>query len=105
MQECRGVSWNLQTFYSREEDKVIWALCWINNNIDESHSTISLWSSPWYDSSQKKRILEKHTKIFLEFSVFHDASKLKKKKTRKTIYTGKLPTSRRRSEKSFWVFF
>ena len=27
VQECHGLSWNLQTFYSRGEDKVIWALC------------------------------------------------------------------------------
>ena len=26
VQECRGLSWNLQTFYSTGEDKVIWAL-------------------------------------------------------------------------------
>ena len=27
VQECRGLSWNLQTFYSTGEDKVIRALC------------------------------------------------------------------------------
>ena len=27
VQECRGLSWNLQTFYSTGEDKVKWALC------------------------------------------------------------------------------
>jgi hypothetical protein len=27
VQECHGLSWNLQTFYSKGEDKVIWALC------------------------------------------------------------------------------
>ena len=27
VQECRGLSWNLQTFYSKGEDKAIWALC------------------------------------------------------------------------------
>ena len=27
VQECRGLSWNLQTFYSKGEDKVMWALC------------------------------------------------------------------------------
>ena len=26
LQECRELSWNLQTFYSKGEDKVIWAL-------------------------------------------------------------------------------
>ena len=107
VQECRGLSWNLQTFYSRGEDKVIWAPCWINNNADESQSTISSWSSPRYDSSKKKRISEKHTKIFLEFLVFSWRKQIKeyKTKTRKTIYTGKLPTSKRRNGKSFWVFF
>jgi hypothetical protein len=43
----------------------------------------------------------------LEFLVFLEESKLKKggKKTRKTIYTGKFPTSKRRTRKYFWVFF
>ncbi len=27
VQECGGLNWNLQTFYSKGEDKVIWALC------------------------------------------------------------------------------
>ena len=27
VQECHGLSWNLQTFYSKGEDKVTWALC------------------------------------------------------------------------------
>ena len=27
VQEYRGLSWNLQTFYSKGEDKVTWALC------------------------------------------------------------------------------
>ena len=26
VQECHGLSWNLQTFYSTREDKVKWAL-------------------------------------------------------------------------------
>ena len=55
---------------------------------------------------EKKRNSEKHTEIFLEFLVFLEEGKLRKEKqkTRKTIYTGKLPTSKRRIEKSFWVF-
>jgi hypothetical protein len=56
--------------------------------------------------NKKKRISEKRTEIFLEFLVFLEESKLKRKtKTRKTIYTGELPTSKRRTRKSFWVFF
>ena len=27
VQECRGLRWNLQTFYSKGEEKAIWALC------------------------------------------------------------------------------
>ena len=41
-------------------------------------STILLWSSP-IDPKEKKR--------------------------NKTIYTGKLPTSKKKNEKYFWVFF
>ena len=45
VQECRGLSWNLQTFYSTG-DKVKWALCYVNNNAYDSDSTFSSWSSP-----------------------------------------------------------
>ena len=56
--------------------------------------------------NKKKRNSEKHTKIFLEFLVFRkQANKKGKAKIRKTIYTGNLPTSKRRTKKSFWVFF
>ena len=55
---------------------------------------------------KRKRISEKHTEIFLEFLFFwKQANEKGKTKTRKTIYTGKLPTSKRRTRKSFLVFF
>ena len=43
----------------------------------------------------------------MEFLVFRKQAneKRKAKKTRKTIYTGKLPTSKRRTRKSFWLLF
>ena len=59
-------------------------------------------------TQQNKRNSEEHTEIFLEFFGFPKASERKEKgkaKTRKTIYTGKLPTSKRGTRKSFWVFF
>ena len=86
VQECRGPSWNLQTFYSRGEEKVIWALCQINNNANESHSTFSSWSSPRYNSSKKKRISEKHTKVFLEFLVFL-SKQIREKQKREKLFT------------------
>ena len=56
--------------------------------------------------NEKKRISKKQNKIFLEFLVCcKQANKKGKAKMSKTIYTGKLPTSRRRTKKSFWVFF
>jgi len=56
---------------------------------------------------KKKRKSEKHTEIFLEFLVFLKESNLKrgKQKNEKTVYTGKLPTNKRRTRKSFWIFF
>ena len=56
---------------------------------------------------RKKRISEKHTEIFLEFLVFLKEGRLigRKTKTRKSIYTGNLPTSKRRIEKSFGFSF
>ena len=42
----------------------------------------------------------------MEFLVFRKrANEKRKAKMRKTIYTGKLPTSKSRTRKSFWVFF
>ena len=55
---------------------------------------------------QKKRNSEKRTEIFLEFLVFRKRPTEKRKaKTRKTIYTGNLPTSKRNIRKYFCVFF
>ena len=105
VQECHGLSWNLQTFYSTEEDKVKWALYQFNNYSYESHSTFSSWSSPRYNSNKRKTNSQKHTEIFLEFLVLSSKQIKGKIKTRKTIYTGKLPTSKRRTRKSFWIFF
>ena len=50
VQECHGLSWNLQTFHSKGEDKAIWLFVRSNINAYESHSTFSSWSSPQYDS-------------------------------------------------------
>ena len=52
------------------EDKVILALCWINNKAYKNHSSFSSWSSPYDNFNEKKRNSEKHTEIFLEFLVF-----------------------------------
>ena len=87
VQECRGLSWNLQTFYSRGEDKVIWALCQINNNANDRHSTFSSWSSPRYNSNKKKRNSEKHTEIFLELLVFLNRQNKREKQKREKLFT------------------
>ena len=84
VQECHGLSWNLQPFYSTGDDKVKWALCQINNNAYESHSTFSSWSSPRYESIERKRNSKKHTKMLLEFLVFlKQANKREKQKLEK----------------------
>jgi hypothetical protein len=90
----------------KREDKVKWALCQINNNAYESHSTFSSWSSLHNDSTKEKIFRKTHKNIFGVFR-FSEESNIRRRKikTRKTIYTGKLPTSKRRNEKSFWVFF
>ena len=77
VQECHGLSWNLQTFYSIGEDKVKCALY-------QFHSTFSSWSSSWYNSNKNKRNSEKHTEIFLEFFGFlEQANKREKQKQEK----------------------
>ena len=60
------------------EDKVIWALCYINNNAHMSHSTFSSWSSPLDPQRKEKKQNNLH---------------------------GKAPNQQKKNEKSFWVFF
>jgi hypothetical protein len=58
-------------------------------------------------NKKEKKFRETHKKYFWSFWFFEKKSKLKRRgktKMRKTIYTGKLPTSKRRARKSFWVF-
>ena len=105
VQECRGLSWNLQTVYSTGEDKVKWALYQINNYSYESHSTFSSWSSPWYDSIKDKEIQRNTLKYFFGvFGFLQQANRKGKTKTRKTIYTGKLPTSKKKNKEIFLGF-
>ena len=42
------------------EDKVKWALCEINNNAYESHSSFSSWSSLHNDSTKENNFRETH---------------------------------------------
>ena len=62
----------------KREHKVIWALWQINNNAHKSRSTFSLWSSPLNPKEQERN---------------------------KTIYKGKLPTSKRRTRNLFGFSF
>jgi hypothetical protein len=58
--------------------------------------------------NKEKRNSEKHTRnIFGVFGFSRrkaDSKEKRKNKNEKTIYTGKLPTSKRRTRNSFWVF-
>jgi hypothetical protein len=57
--------------------------------------------------NEKKKFRETNRKYFWSFWFFEKKSELKERgkiKNEKTIYTGKLPTSKRRTRKSFWVF-
>ena len=106
VQECRGLSWNLQIFYSTGEDKVKWALLLVQQLFiwESLNIFIVVFSSVWINKN-KKKFRETQWNI-LEFLVFHkQANKKGKAKMRKTIYTGKLPTSKRRTRKSFSSFF
>ena len=58
--------------------------------------------SPQYDSN-KKRNLEKHAEIFLEFLVF--LNKQIESKNKKNSLHGKAPNKQKKNKKSFWVFF
>ena len=96
---CHGLSWNLKNIlFNRKRQGKMGSLLvrqlfiWEPLNI-----FIVVFSSV---SLNKNKInSEKHTEIFLEFLVFHkQANKKGKAKTRRTIYTGKLPTSKRRTK-------
>jgi len=65
-----------------------------------------LWSSP-YDPKKRKRILKKHSEIFLEFLFFLKASKQKREKQkREKLFTRESSQqAKRRTRRSFWVFF
>ena len=86
VQECRGLSWNLQTFYSGEEDKVIWALCQINN-ANGSHSTFSSWSCPRYDLIKEKEIQRNTLKYFWSFWFFINKQIKREKQKREKLFT------------------
>ena len=91
VQECHGLSWNLQTFYSRGGDKVIWALCQINNNGYEGHSTFSSWSSPQYVSIKRKEIQRNTLKYFWSFWFFLNKQLKGQNKNEKNYLHGKAP--------------
>ena len=104
VQECRGLSWNLQTFYSTGEDKVKWALCQINNYANESHSTFSSWSSPRYDSIKGKEIQRNTLKYFLEFLVFLNKQIKGKSKNEKNYLHGKATNKQNKNKEIFLGF-
>ena len=105
VQECHGLSWNLQTFYSIGDDKVKWALYQFNNYSYESHSTFHRGLLLGKTRIKRKEVQRNTLIFFLVFGFLGQANTKGKAKTRKTIYMGKLPTSKRRTRKSFWVFF
>ena len=104
VQECRGLSQNLQTFYSKGEDKVIWALRQINNNANESHSTFSSWSSPWYDSTNRKEIQRNTLKYFFGVFRFSRRKQISRKQNEKNYLHGRAPNKQKKSKEIFLGF-
>ena len=104
VQECHGLSWNLQTFYSTGEDKVKCALYQFNNYSYESPSTLSSWSSPWYNSNKRERNSEKHIEIILEFLVFLNKQIKWKSKNEKNYLHGKAPNKQKENKEIFLGF-
>ena len=68
VQECNGLSWNLQTFYSTREDKVKWAL--ISSTVVHMRATQHFHHGLLLGTTRNKKKInsEKHTEIF--FGVF-----------------------------------
>ena len=104
VQECRGLSQNLQTFYSTGEDKVKRALYQFNSYSCESHSPFSSQSSPWYNSNKRKRNSEKHTEIFLEFLIFQNKQIKGESKNEKNYLHGKAPNKKKKNKEIFLGF-
>src|SRR5215216_8026202 len=67
VQECRGLSWNLQTFYSTGEDKVKWLF--VRSTIKHLRATQHFHRGLPLGTTRIKKS-EKHTEIFLEFLIF-----------------------------------
>ena len=101
MQEGRGLSWNLQTFYSTGEDKVKCALYQSNSYSYERHSTFSSWSSPWYNSNKRKRNSEKHTNFFGVFGFLQQANK---KQKREKLFTRESPQQGKEEQGNLFGF-
>ena len=104
VQECHGLSWNLQDilFNRRRQGKM--CSYQFNNYSYESHSTFSSWSSPWYNSNKKKRSSEKHIEIFLEFLVFLNKQIKGKSKNEKNYLHGKAPNKQKKNKEIFLGF-
>ena len=102
MQECHGLSWNLQDilFNRRRQGKM--CSYQFNNYSYESHSTFSSWSSPWYNSNKRKRNSEKHTEIFLEFLII--INKQIKSNNEKNYLHGKAPKKQKKNKEIFLGF-
>ena len=103
VQECRWLSWNLQTFYSIGEDKVnglFISLTIIHMRATQHFYRGLLLSTP----KEKKIISKKHTEIFLEFLVFFSKQIKGKSKNNKNYLHGKAPNKQKKNKEIFLGF-
>ena len=95
----------MQTFYSTGEDKVRWAL--ISSIVIHMRATQHFHRGLLLGTTRikEKKFRETHWNIFGVFDFLDQANKKGKEKTRKTIYTGKLPTSKKKEQGNIFGFY
>ena len=105
VQECHGLSWNLQTFYSTGEDKVKCAL--ISSTAIPMRATQHFHRGLLLGKTRIKRKInsEKHTKIVLEFLFFLNKQIKGKSKNEKNYLHGKAPNKQKKNKEIFFGFY
>ena len=104
VQECHGLSWNLQgiLFNGRRQGKM--CSYQFNNYSYESHSTFHRGLLLGTTRIKRKINSEKHTEIFLEFLVFLNKQIKGKTKNEKNYLHGKPPNKQKKNKEIFLGF-
>ena len=104
VQECRGLSWNLQNILFNRRRQGKWALYQFNNYSYESHSTFSSWSSARYNSNKRKEIQRNTLNYFWSFRFLLSKQIKVKEKNEKNYLHGKAPNKQKKNKEILFGF-